>query len=176
MRALPTRRRVVPTALMALGFSLALAGSFGVTPMSSADEGQHESGPVPTTVHESGGVTTTVQETTTTTCPPEETTTTTAPETTTTTVAKTTTTVPKTTTTEPERTTTTVQETTTTVAQTTTTAEVKVFPTTTIKYSTPSTLAVTGNDSSLPMMGLGVSLFVLGLVLFEIRAARAINA
>ena len=56
MRALPTRRRVVPTAIMALGFSITLAGSFGFSPLSSADEG-----PVVEAMgqHQSDGVTTT---------------------------------------------------------------------------------------------------------------------
>src|SRR3954453_10707908 len=102
MRALPTRRRVVPTAFMALGFSIVLAGSFGYNPISSADEGtataMHESGGVTTTtVYQSGGLTTTTMATTT--------------------VPKTTTTVPQTTTTVP-KTTTTVPQTTTTVAKT----------------------------------------------------------
>ncbi|MFN8053015.1 MAG: hypothetical protein U0Q22_16335 [Acidimicrobiales bacterium] len=173
MRALPTRRRVVPTAIMALGFSITLAGSFGFSPLSSADEGpvveamgQHQSDGVTTTVHDSGGL-----ETTTTTCPPS--TTTTVPETTTT-VAKTTTTVPQTTTTV-AKTTTTVAQTTTTAAVTTTTIPTKVLPTTTVKVTTTPVkqLAVTGSSSSMPMVGAGISMFVLGLILLELRAVRA---
>jgi hypothetical protein len=166
---------------MALGFTLTLAGSFGFSPLTSADEG-----PVADTTYQSDGWshrTTTTEyqsgglETTTTTCPPKTTTT----QATTTTVAETTTTVPKTTTTVPETTTvpkTTTTEATTTVPQTTTTVPVSVLPTTTVRVSSPPVheLAVTGNNSSLPLMGLGVSLFVFGLILFEIRAARAANA
>ena len=51
-----------------------------------------------------------------------------------------------------------------------------MLPTTTIKYrstTTPTALAVTGSSSSIPMIGLGVAMFVIGLVLFEIRAVRS---
>ena len=37
MRALPTRRRVIPTTLMAFGAVLVVLGSFGFTPLTSAD-------------------------------------------------------------------------------------------------------------------------------------------
>ena len=133
MRALPTRRRVIPTTLMAFGAVLVVLGSFGFTPLTSADEGN--SGEVPVTVDTSSGNTTT---------------------------------------TAPVTTTTICEETTTRVPETTTTAKVEVLPSTTIKYrsvTTPTALAVTGS-SSVPMVGLGVALFVIGLVMFEIRAVR----
>jgi hypothetical protein len=176
MRALPTRRRVVPTAVMALGFSIALAGSFGFTPVSSADEGTGTDYTT-TTEHQSGGYesTTTVPETTTTVAETTTTvaeTTTTVPETTTT-VPETTTTVVKTTTTTVPETTTTIAQTTTTVAQTTTTVPVSVSPATTVA-ATPvvEALAVTGSSGSVPMIGLGVALFVIGLIVLEMRAAQ----
>ena len=65
MRALPTRRRVIPTTLMAFGAVLVVFGSFGFTPLTSADEGN--SGEVPVTVDTSSGNTTTTAHVTTTT-------------------------------------------------------------------------------------------------------------
>ena len=101
----------------------------------------------PTTYHESGDPTTTVAVTTTT-----------APATTTTTTA--------------------VAVTTTTAPKATTTAKAVILPASTVKpqATTPATtLAVTGSDTTtnLTLIGIGVSMFVVGLVLFEIRAARS---
>lgn len=205
MNTISTRRRVIPTSLMVIGFVVTILGSFGFGPVSSADEG-YTNGPT-TTVYESGpGPTTTVVTTTApeTTVPettvPQPTTTVSQPTTTvydsgpgpttttttsttvpksTTTTSTTSTTVPKTTTTVAETTTTTVAKTTTTAPITTTTAKatttvpVKVSPVTTIKpKAAVATLAVTGSSSSLPLVGLGVAMFVVGLVLLELRSTR----
>ena len=74
--------------------------------------------------------------------------------------------------------TTTVAVTTTTAPKATTTAKAVILPASTVKpqATTPATtLAVTGSDTTtnLTLIGIGVSMFVVGLVLFEIRAARS---